>query len=256
MDIFLTSSIGGNREIRGIKTPCAFDNSNHFVDLLKASCGLSPRVMAVSSTADGYEINDMYKNIYLGAFKASGFNIQKLVYVDNRNKEQLDFLSDFDLIILCGGHVPTQNAWFHEIDLKGRLASWDGTVVGISAGSMNSADIVYAQPEMEGEASDPNFIRYMPGLGLTDINILPHFIQVRRLRIDGFRVEKDLTIEDSYQRPILALNDGSFLHIHTPKIKTAHEDSFGFTYLYGTGWLFHKGKKTRLCFKGLRRRIY
>ena len=39
-------------------------------------------------------------------------------------------------------------------------------IFGISAGSMNSAEEVYAQPELEGESLDPNYVRFIPGLGL------------------------------------------------------------------------------------------
>lgn len=252
MHIFLTSSMGGNKEINGIKVPCSFDNHNHFVDLLKSACGLSPKVMAISSMPDGYEINDMYHNIYEGAFMASGFNVPELIYVDLRNVDQLDRLAEFDLIILCGGHVPTQNIWFHHINLRDRLSNWNGTIVGISAGTMNAAEIVYAQPELEGEAINPTFKKYLSGLGLTDINILPHFSEVRNLKIDGYHVEKDLTRIDSCTRPILALNDGSFVYITKT---TAHADSCDSCYVYGNSWLFKNGRRRRYCFNGLKRRI-
>ena len=252
MHIFLTSSIGGNKEVNEVKIPCHYDNRNHFVDLLKSACGTSPKVMAISSMPDSYEINDMYRDIYIGAFKSSGFDIPELVYVDLRNVGQLDRLPEFDLIILCGGHVPTQNKWFKDINLRSRIANWDGTIIGISAGTMNAAEIVYAQPELEGEAADPTFERYLTGLGLTDINVLPHFSEVRRFRIDGYHVEKDLTRTDSCTRPILALNDGSFVYITKT---TAHSDSCISRYVYGNSWIFKDGRRHRYCFNGFKRKI-
>ncbi len=255
MHIFLTSSMGGNYEVDGVKMPCAFDNANHFVDRLRTACGTSPRVMAISSMPDGHEINDMYHRIYDGAFEASGFAVPELVYVDDRNPEQLERIDEFDLIILCGGHVPTQNNYFRKIGLRDKLASWDGTIVGISAGSMNAAETVYAQPEIEGEAADPMFKRYFPGLGLTNINVLPHFSEVRHLTVDGYQVERDLTRSDSYNRPILALNDGSYVHIIRHKKTTASTDSCDSSYVYGNAWLFNRGRRYRYCINGLRRRI-
>ena len=58
------------------------------------------------------------------------------------------------LLILGGGHVPTQNRFFQKIGLRERMKAFAGLVIGISAGSMNSAEIVYAHPELEGEAID------------------------------------------------------------------------------------------------------
>ena len=40
---------------------------------------------------------------------------------------------------------------------------------------MNSADIVYSQPEEEGEAVDPAYQRFLTGLNLTKTNLLPHY---------------------------------------------------------------------------------
>ncbi len=254
MDIFLTSSMGGNRQRRGVKVPCAFDRRNHFVDKLRAACGLTPRVMMICSTPDGHEINDMYRGLFQGAFAASGFQLQELVYVDDRNPEQLDRIMDFDLIILCGGHVPTQNAYFHSIRLRQRLENWNGTIVGISAGTMNAAETVYAQPELEGEAADPNFARYLPGLGLTGINVLPHFRDVRRLSVDGCNVERQLTIPDSYRSPIIALNDGSYIHITKDPTSQGNRVVSSCckckATVYGASWIFRDGVKRRLCWQG------
>jgi len=50
-------------------------------------------------------------------------------------------LYDYDVVILAGGHAPTQNAFFHKIKLKELLKIFDGIVIGISAGTMNCADV-------------------------------------------------------------------------------------------------------------------
>ncbi len=57
-----------------------------------------------------------------------------------------------DVILLGGGHVPTQNAFMERIGLKERLRKYEGLIIGWSAGSMNCAEIVYAAPKLEGEA--------------------------------------------------------------------------------------------------------
>ena len=88
---------------------------------------------------------------------------------------------------------------------------WDGIVMGISAGSMNCADIVYAQPEMPGEAVDPSYQKFIQGLGLTDVNVLPHYQAVKNDWVDGLRLMEDITYPDSIGRAFYAIVDGSFV---------------------------------------------
>ena len=88
---------------------------------------------------------------------------------------------------------------------------FDGVVVGISAGSMNCADFVYVQPEEEGESS-PDFPRWAQGLGLTDVNILPHYQKVKDHILDGLRLFEDITYADSMGNTFFALPDGSYFY--------------------------------------------
>ena len=63
--------------------------------------------------------------------------------LDGRNGEQCAALvAGADLLILAGGHVPTQNRFFQDIALRERLAGFDGVVMGISAGTMNCEELV------------------------------------------------------------------------------------------------------------------
>ena len=141
-----------------------------------------------------------------------------------------ELIQDSDFIILAGGHVPTQNAFFREIGLRELLEDFSGTVMGISAGSMNAARRVYAQPEMPGESVDPGYRRFLPGLGLTDINILPHYQKVKHDIIDGRRLFEDVTYHDSMGNTFYALPDGSYLLIDS-----------GETLLFGRGYRLRDG---------------
>ena len=78
---------------------------------------------------------------------------------------------------------------------------------------MNAADLVYAQPELPGESVDPNYRKFVPGLGLTYVNILPHYQKVKNDIIDGKRLFEDVTYPDSRNRTFHALPDGSYLLI-------------------------------------------
>lgn len=82
--------------------------------------------------------------------------------------------------------------------------------MGISAGSMNAADVVYAQPEEPGESS-PEFPRFLPGLGLTDIHVLPHYQKVKDYELDGLRLFEDITYADSFGNTFFAIPDGSYI---------------------------------------------
>ena len=94
------------------------------------------------------------------------------------------------------------------------LQDYEGVVLGISAGSMNCAAIVYAQPEEEGESIDPDYQRFLPGLGLTNVQILPHYQKVKDDIIDGQRLYEDVTFADSMGHTFYALPDGSYFYIH------------------------------------------
>jgi dipeptidase E len=107
--------------------------------------------------------------------------------------------------------VPTQNAFLQKICLRHLLQSFDGIVMGISAGAMNCAEVVYAQPEEPGESS-PDFQRSLPGLGLVNVNILPHYQKIKDNMLDGFRLIEDLIFADSWDRSIIALPDHSYVY--------------------------------------------
>ena len=123
-------------------------------------------------------------------------------------------IDNSDLLILTGGHVPTQNKFFREIGLKDMLKGYDGIIIGISAGSMNCAEIVYAQPEEAGEAVDPAYEKFIPGLGLTNIMLVPHYQMTKDYLVDGLRLYEDITYGDSHGRRFYVLVDGSYLYIH------------------------------------------
>ena len=132
--------------------------------------------------------------------------------------------------------MPTQNAFFQKIGLREKMQGFDGIVMGISAGTMNSADVVYAQPEECGEAVDPNYVKFLQGLGLTKTNILPHYQMVKDNYLDGMRLFEDITYGDSYGQKFLVLPDGSYLF---------GED--GKETVYGEAYVITDGKIEKIC---------
>ena len=126
-------------------------------------------------------------------------------------KSTKELIDKADIIIAMGGHVPTQNTFFQEIDLKKYLQNFNGIWIGSSAGSMNSATLVYEQPELEGEVIDSMYQRFVPGLGLTEKMILPHYSSWKNEVIDGFRLLEDITYPDSQGHTFYLMEDGSYV---------------------------------------------
>lgn len=237
MILFLTSNPGGNYIEDGKRYPCKLDETNGFVEQLKENWKVNSRCLIISSDPTNYEINDSFKKIFETSFLLSGLSLAAIDICDNRNERELpDLIAKADVILLAGGHVPTQNAFFERIHLKERIHNFGGIVIGISAGSMNSAEVVYAQPELDGEAVDPNYQRFIKGLGLTKYMILPHYQYIKDLILDNKRVIEDITYPDSRNRKFYALVDGSFLKIKRAKVQ-----------LYGEAYLIQDGETRQIC---------
>lgn len=212
------------------------NQANGFCEKLKAAVPAECSALFVASDPDGFERTDYYAACMKTCFENSGFSFHSVQTLDHRNHlEAAQLVRRADLIILAGGHVPTQNNFFNEINLKLLLKDFQGTILGISAGTMNSAKTVYAHPEREGEAVDPAFQKFLPGLGLTKIMVLPHYQVIKDDMLDGLRVFEDIAYPDSMGRKFYALVDGSYIL-----------SSNGRETLYGEAYLIENGELTQI----------
>ena len=208
MIAFLTSSPCIYGAPRAILNP-----ENDFLDNLTRCLPEHPRCLFICASPDDPAFTDRVGSEMRSAFREAGIDFSDFFTLDRRNQHDAQLLiwkSDF--IILSGGHVPTQNAFFREIGLKDMIHNFQGVVLGISAGTMNAATRVYAQPEEAGE-SRPDFVRFYDGLGLTDINVLPHYQQVKDYMLDGKRLFEDVTYADSMGECFFSFVDGTYLLI-------------------------------------------
>lgn len=211
MICFLTSSpvIPGTFDLNG---------ANGFIDALRACFPANCRGLFICSDPADTKKTDRFAGEMRRIMARSGFLFQSYGILDGRNASRAaGLIRKADFIILAGGHVPTQNRFFAAINLKELLRGFDGVLMGISAGTMNSAETVYAQPEREGEALDPGYRRFLPGLGLTKTMVLPHYQLVKNDVLDGQRLFEDITYPDSMGRVFYALPDGSYLLIRDGK---------------------------------------
>lgn len=228
--LFLTSSpcIGYDGDL---------NPANGLIDELRALLPKPLKCLLISSAPDDREMTDRMAWGMREAFDHVGMSFDHYEVLDRRTyRSAARMVRDANFIILCGGHVPTENKFFVEINLRAKLAKWDGVILTISAGSMNSADIVYASPELEGESIDPKYKVLLKGLGLTDINILPHFEMLRDYQLDGKPLVNDIVRTHSYTLPVYCLNDGAYFLIRNGK-----------TELRGEAYVMHLGKLRQIC---------
>ena len=234
MITFLTSSPCIYGAPRAVLTP-----ENGFLDRLRSCWMPSPRCLFIAAAPDDPAFTDRVADEMAAAFAEAGLGFGELTKLDRRNWRDAQLLiwkSDF--IILSGGHVPTQNAFFREIGLRELLQNYQGVVLGISAGTMNAADRVYIQPEEPGE-SVPEFQRFGQGLGITKLNVLPHYQMVRDKYLDGRRLFEDITFADSYGECFYAFPDGTYLLVRD-----------GRTILYGEAYRIADGVMERISNPG------
>ena len=208
--VFLISSPTG--PLDGSRTVEGLDEMNDFVVNLKRYWKDDSRCLMITAAPDSFAQNDEMTSFFAGAVERSGLSTECFDLWDDRITDfSRETLHSYDVIFLGGGHVPTQNAFFHRINLRENIQNFEGIIIGISAGSMNSADVVYAQPELPGESVDEDYQRFLQGLNLTKTMILPHYQMVKDSWLDGKRLYEDITYPDSAGREFLILPDGSYL---------------------------------------------
>lgn len=240
MILFLTSSPCTNDMPEGVELPCILNEDNGFVEQLKKYWKPDSRCLIISADPTNYGMNDEMADTFFRAFSYHGLTLSDMVICDDRNAGEIDvFLKESAVIILAGGHVPTQMEFFDRLGLRELIQEFTGIVIGISAGTMNCAKWVYAQPEEEGESVDPDYVRFFQGLGLTKINVLPHYQNVKYNILDGKRLFEDITYGDSFGNEFYALVDGSYILVEEGK-----------SVLHGTVYRIKDGELKRICIYG------
>ena len=234
MTYFLTSS------------PCCDDGSMNpqngmAAELLKA-LNADCKALFIASSPDDVEQTEKHAYDMKANYEKSGITFSEYILLDRRNQEQAENLvKNADFIILAGGHVPTQLNFFQEIQLRRLLKDFHGVLMGISAGTMNAADVVYVHPEREGETCFKDMQRYRQGLGLTKTMVIPHYQMIKDWTLDGLRLFDDVAYSDSAKSgyDFYCLPDGSYLYGHD-----------GVEELRGEAYLIHDGQLTQISHDG------
>ena len=197
----------------------------------------APRVLLVSAAPDDSGFTASVKQGMSDCIHKSGIRTSTITMLDRHNAcRTAELVEKADWVVLCGGHAPTQNRFLHEIGLSSLLRDFPGVVMGCSAGSMNCAATVYSHPEFAHEAIDPHYPHWLKGLGLTDINLVPHFFQVRNMEMYGRRLFEDIIFPDSWGHRFYTFPDGGFV-----KVKDGRSE------LHGEAWVIADGTMQRIC---------
>ena len=213
-----------------------FTEDNGLLAAVQAALPPSPRVLLVSAAPDDRKFTDYVLESMSDCIRNSGITPSSVKMLDRRNAPEAgDLVRGADWVVLCGGHVPTQNRFLHEIGLRELLRDFDGLVMGCSAGSMNCAERVFSHPELPGEAVDPQYPRWLEGLGLTTLQIVPHYDQVRGVVLDGLRLFEDVIFPESWRHAFYTFPDGGYI---------LQRD--GRATLHGTAWEISNGQMRQI----------
>ena len=231
----LTSDFKNYEKKDGIKITRPMSNENGLVDQLKNALKRNKKVVFVSSdinsTPDSVE---SYARIFFDIFFFFGFTFNEYYILDGTNVDKArEYIENADLVFLCGGDTYNQHLLFEKINLKLLLSTYFGVVMGQSAGAINMAEHCFNSPE-ELEESEPVFFE---GLGLTNINIEPHFVYDTSRFNENEKYQRKVIIDESYNRPIYGQCNGSHVFIDENNIAT----------IYGETYLIINGNIEKIC---------
>lgn len=217
------------------KVPRNFGNTNKILDNIKKYVKKYDNFLFITSSYDDVKSNDYFATLVFKSFDLT-LPFKNYDILDKRNINDMDkLISDADLIFICGGHIPTQNKYFNDINLKKYITNTKALIIGGSGAAMNMAEDVYAIPELEGEALDKNFNKYLKGLCITNISILPHYNIFKDEYIDNKKYLEDIILPDTYNKTLYGLNNGSYILVINNK-----------AYLYGEAYLLKNGESKKI----------
>ena len=193
------------------------DDFGFFSDL-KSEWPDTARLLYIPCNPDDEKNNEYRLSMLLECFKRQGLVVEKARILTDVSADSLtEMIKESNVIYMAGGHAPTQLAFMKRLGLKEALLGYPGIIIAVGAGAINSAYTVYLAPELEGEAKDPNYVKFSDGLDLTNIQLIPHSESTKKKKIDGLDFINDVAIPDSYGRRFYLISDGSFFKVKNGK---------------------------------------
>ena len=91
-------------------------SANRFIDELRQCFPKHCRALDICSDPDGWDTTDYYASLTKNTFEDAGFCFERFYTLDGRNESfAAELVRESNLVILSGGHVPTQNRFFEKI---------------------------------------------------------------------------------------------------------------------------------------------
>ena len=231
---FLTSDFKHYHKVDGQKIANSFDNTNGIVDQIKEYLKEKNTILFISADSKDIEKVSLYSQLLFEGLKLSGIEFKNYLVLSNETKiNAKEYVEKADLIFLSGGDTYIQYQFFTEIKLKDLLVNFNGLIIGQSAGAINMSNNVFNSPENQ-EQSEPIFF---DGLGLTNINIEPHFQYDDTNFDDNGKYQRNAIIRESYNRQIYGQCNGSHIIIDENNVAT----------IYGDTYLIENGNITKIC---------
>lgn len=238
----LMSDFKHYHKLNGEKIANELDNSNGIVDQIKNSLNGNKAILFIASSPDDKEKINLYTKLLFEGLKLSGISFNEYLVLDSSTVDKTkEYIDKANMIFLSGGDTYIQNEFFKRIGLRERLEKFNGLIIGQSAGAINMADDAFNSPE-EMEESEPVFFK---GLGLTNINIEPHFV-LDDSNFDEFeKYQRNAIILESNTRNIYGQCNGSHILIDNDDNAT----------IYGETYLISNGQISLICENGLSKGI-
>ena len=231
--LFLTSNMGCVIKENGIRYSTPINNTNGIVERIKRVLKKEETILFFASDPTDYEKIDIYCPLIFESFNKSGFNFKSYKIVDDRYEGNLkEDIESSDIVFLNGGHTPTQMKFFEKINLRELLKNHEGVIIGQSAGALNMADVVVCAPEYVDEIGSSYTWN---GLGLTKINIEPHFV-TEEITDSSEKLFREELMKLSKIYKIYAILDGTDIY-DDGKTQT----------MYGEGYILEKRKIKKIC---------
>ena len=202
-----------NYLLRGIDSDKGFTKKQE--EYLKSDINSNQKIVFIASTFNSHDKNILYYTKGLNWFKEINIDFLEVNLIDCSvtKKEAQKLLRGANVVFLMGGDTASQMNSIREYNLD-ELIRDKKIVIGVSAGSLNQSKMVVFKDEYQ----KGKIVEYQ-GLGLTDINIYPHF------NLADKEYTKEV-IEISYYVPLVALPNDSFIKIKNNEIWYVGEHYF------------------------------
>jgi len=151
-----------------------------------------------------HEKTDGYFRFFLSMFDDAGIHFEDAYVVDGRMtaKEAQNAVEEADVVWLSGGDTPTQFRYLKKYGLDKVIRQHNGVIIGMSAGSINLAEIAICTLTCEHNKQE-----IYKGLGCVNISAEPHFT-INGVTEELLELSKKYTIYGLCDDSIIVCSDG------------------------------------------------